>query len=78
MRLYIIILSILVLFLLAGCTSVQKGMALGALGGGVAGGAIGYFAAEEDEETDTAITYAAVGAATGAVAGAIIGYFSEE
>lgn len=78
MRLSLTILSIIVLFLLTGCTSTQKGMALGALGGGVIGGAFGYFTADKDEETDTAISYAAVGAATGAVAGAIIGYFSEE
>lgn len=78
MRVFIVFLLIAALFILTGCTTTQRGMALGALGGGVVGGAFGYFTADEDEETDTALSYAAIGAATGAVAGAIIGYFSEE
>ena len=74
------VLTIFVLFFLlvavGGCTSTQKGMTAGALGGGVAGGSIGYFAREET--TDDAIAGAAIGALTGAVVGGIIGYFSGE
>lgn len=78
MRIFFIFLSFILLFTLTGCTSTQKGIALGAIGGGIVGGSAGYFTADKDEKTDTAIQYAAIGAATGAVAGAIIGYFAEE
>ena len=76
MRILTIFVLLFLLFTAAGCTSTQKGMTVGALGGGVAGGAIGYFAG--DEKTDDAIAGAAIGALTGAVAGGIIGYFSGE
>lgn len=63
---------------LTGCTGTQKGATIGALGGTAAGGAIGYFAGEEDERTDDAWIGAGIGALTGAVVGGIIGYYSEE
>lgn len=75
-KVFSLILLLLLLVSVSGCTTTQKGMTFGALGGAVVGGAGNYFLG--DETTDSAITGAAVGAATGAVVGGIIGYFSEE
>ena len=61
---------------LTGCTTTQKGAVIGATGGAVAGGAIGYFAG--DSQTDDAVKGAAIGAVTGALAGALLGYFAGE
>lgn len=76
MRLVVIALILVSVLSLAGCTTTQKGMTIGALGGSVAGAAISYWGYEED--TDKAISGALIGAATGAVAGAIVGYFAGE
>lgn len=76
MRYVAIFLLIITLFSMPGCTTTQKGMVIGALGGGAAGAAIGYLGM--DQKTDNAVTGGLIGAATGAVAGAIIGYFAGE
>lgn len=76
MRIVVVAVLIVSLFSLTGCTTTQKGAAIGALGGGAAGAAIGYWGSDQD--SDKAITGAAVGALTGAAAGAIIGYFAGE
>lgn len=75
-RIFGLVLLLVLLVSVTGCTTTQKGMAFGALGGAAVGGAGNYFLG--DETTDDAVTGAAVGAATGAVIGGIIGYFSEE
>ena len=76
MRIFLFVLVLFLLLNLVGCTSTQKGMTVGALGGGVAGGAIGYFG--QDEKAEDAAIGAAIGAVTGAIAGGIIGYFAGE
>jgi hypothetical protein len=76
MRIVAVVMIFVSFLLLTGCTSTQKGMAIGGLGGAAAGGAIGYFAG--DSKTDDLVSGALIGAATGAVAGAVIGYFSGE
>ncbi len=76
MRIASIILVLLLLVTLTGCTSTQKGIVMGGAVGGIAGAAYGY--ATEEEKTAGTTKYAIIGAATGAIAGAIIGYFSGE
>lgn len=84
MRIFIAGLLLVSLFVVTGCTTTQKGMTLGALGGAVIGGVVGYFYSEQEEEagqeekTNTALSWSAIGAATGAVVGGILGYISEE
>lgn len=84
MRIFVICLLVLTLSTVTGCTTTQKGMTLSALGGAVAGGAVGYFYAEQEdtadqeEKTNTALSFAAFGALTGAVLGGIFGFLSEE
>jgi uncharacterized protein YcfJ len=56
----------LILGLLCGCTTVQRGAATGAVAGGALGAIIGHQSGHTAEG-------AGIGAATGAVAGAIIG-----
>lgn len=75
-RIFSVILLLVLLISVTGCTTTQKGATIGALGGAVAGGAGCYFFG--NEHTEDAITGAAVGAATGAVIGGLIGYFTEE
>lgn len=76
MRFVAIFLLMVTLLSLTGCTTTQKGMVIGALGGGAAGAAIGYWGM--DKETDDAVAGGLIGVATGAVAGAIIGYIAGE
>lgn len=76
MRFAVIALVLVSVLSLAGCTTTQKGMVIGALGGSAAGAAIGYWGYEESR--DKATSGALIGAATGAVAGAIVGYFAGE
>ena len=52
--------------ILAGCTTTQKGAAVGATGGSILGGIIGH-------QSGHGPTGAAIGAGAGAVAGALIG-----
>ncbi len=77
MRMIGVLLVLVSLVFLAGCTSTEKGIAFGGIGGAAAGGAIGYFASSENR-TDDALVGTAIGAVTGAIAGGIIGYFSGE
>ena len=76
MRFLSVILTIMLLVSLCGCTSTQKGALVGGTVGCAAGAGIGYFA--QDEKAEDALMGAVVGAATGALAGAIIGYYSGE
>lgn len=84
MRIFVSCLLIVLLFAAAGCTTTQKGITLGALGGAVIGGATGYIYADQEEDagteekTNTALSYAAIGAATGALVGGIFGFLAEE
>ncbi|OGX08815.1 MAG: hypothetical protein A2Z88_09375 [Omnitrophica WOR_2 bacterium GWA2_47_8] len=53
------------LFLLAGCTPVQKGAGVGAVAGGALGGIIG-------SQSGSGGTGAAIGAAVGGITGAVV------
>lgn len=59
-------LLVLAIFILAGCTTTQKGAAIGAGTGAVIGGIIGHQSGEGP-------TGAAIGAAAGGLGGALIG-----
>ena len=62
----ILIFTILVAIAVVGCTTTQKGAAVGAAGGSVLGGIIGH-------QSDHGVAGAAIGAGAGGIAGALIG-----
>lgn len=76
MRLLSLVIVLIFLLGLTGCTTTQKGVSFGALGGAVAGGTIGYFS--QDQKAEDAVAGAAIGAVTGAIIGGIIGYCAGE
>lgn len=61
-----VLLLVLVLFLLSGCTTTQKSATAGGLGGGAIGGIIGH-------QSGHGVEGAAIGAAVGTVGGLIVG-----
>ena len=62
---------VIILALLCGCTTVQRGAATGAVAGGALGAIIGH-------QSGSTAEGAGIGAATGAIAGAIIAEQMEE
>lgn len=75
-RIFCVVLLSILLISTTGCTTTQKGAAIGGLAGATVGGAGCYLFG--GQKTDDALVGAAVGAATGAIIGGLIGYFSEE
>lgn len=77
-KIIVFLLLPVVMFSLAGCTSIQKGIGYGALSGAVIAGAIGI--PEASKRDDSAIVLAGVagGAVFGAIVGGIVGYCAEK